>query len=400
MTLVVPFANEAERQLLGAALWSSEAAELVATEVEPTDFHDPAHQVIARSVRTLVAGGQPVTPEVVAVDIERAGVLSTKDRPKFLYDLMDAASIIGVRRFVDEIWDCAARRRVFGLCDEVKMLAADRTCDFTEIEAKAREIAGASDAPQMAGEPDPDVSDFIDESDEYDWLVPGLLERGDRLMVTGEEGQGKSTLLRQFAVCVAAGIGPFGVGANTPRRVMILDCENGRAQIRRELRRLLIVAHQRQASPGPGMLRICARPQGIDLASRADVRWLRDRIQADEPELVVMGPLYKLVGSSPVEEEPAQAVRKVLDTFRERHNLTLIIEAHAPHAQGDKARDMRPYGASLWKRWPEFGIGLAVSAGDKTGGTADVKHWRGPREERAWPKQLRRGGSWPWTAAA
>jgi ATPase subunit of ABC transporter with duplicated ATPase domains len=55
-----------------------------------------------------------------------------------------------------------------------------------------------------------DLDAFLAEPDpEYDWLIPGLLERGDRVIVTGQEGKGKSTLLRQIGVQVAAGIHPF-----------------------------------------------------------------------------------------------------------------------------------------------------------------------------------------------
>ena len=42
-----------------------------------------------------------------------------------------------------------------------------------------------------------------------EWIIPGLLQRGDRMLVTGETGAGKSLLLAQIGVQVAAGIHPF-----------------------------------------------------------------------------------------------------------------------------------------------------------------------------------------------
>jgi hypothetical protein len=67
----------------------------------------------------------------------------------------------------------------------------------------------------------------------------------------------------------------------------------------------------------------------------------------------------------------------------------LIIEAHSPYAESARTkRVIRPYGASLWSRWPEFGIYL--------GETGEIKHWRGQREERAWPHKLRWDQPWPW----
>lgn len=181
----------------------------------------------------------------------------------------------------------------------------------------------------------------------------------------------------------------------TPRRVLILDCENSRSQIRRSLRTLSICANRDGRPIQPGMLRICARPDGLDLANRADVRFLHERMQADQPEVVVMGPLYKLVNASPLEEEPAAKLARTLDTIRARYGVTLVIEAHSPHAQEGRKREMRPYGASLWKRWPEFGIGLV----DDDSNVTSLTHWRGAREERNWPDKMRRGGAWPWTVA-
>ena len=66
-----------------------------------------------------------------------------------------------------------------------------------------------------------------------------------------------------------------------------------------------------------------------------------------------------------------------------------MMEAHQPYAAGGR-RAERPYGASLWSRWPEFGLHLAESG--------ELRHWRGARDEREWPGALVRGGEWPWTA--
>ena len=73
------------------------------------------------------------------------------------------------------------------------------------------------------------------------------------------------------------------------------------------------------------------------------------------------------------------------------YDLATLIEAHQPHGTNGGHRPDRPYGASLWLRWPEFGLALT------SGGF--IHHWRGPRDERKWPGALRRGGHWPWLPA-
>ncbi len=69
--------------------------------------------------------------------------------------------------------------------------------------------------------------------------------------------------------------------------------------------------------------------------------------------------------------------------------MTVMIEAHSPHASNGGKRPIRPYGASLWLRWPEFGIYLSPEG--------QLQHWRGQRDERDWPAALKRGGLLPWT---
>jgi hypothetical protein len=110
----------------------------------------------------------------------------------------------------------------------------------------------------------------------------------------------------------------------------------------------------------------------------------------NQPDVVIIGPLYKMASGDPTEEQVAKAVSGVLDDLRTKHQFAVIIEAHTPHSvAGSKHRPERPYGASLWLRWPEFGLYLAKEG--------NLRPWRGARDEREWPVLLTRGGEWPWT---
>lgn len=254
----------------------------------------------------------------------------------------------------------------------------------------------------------PDLWEFIGVPDEpYDWLIPDLIERGDRLILTGAEGLGKSYLARQFAVTIAAGLHPFRTWEEIePRRVLVVDCENTERQNRRQYRALAAVSVKKNRRVPDGGLRLIHRPEGIDLTRGPDAEWLMERVTAHQPDLLVIGPLYRMHNQNMNEEQPARTVVRVLDGLRTAGGgCALITEAHAGHGQdaGGK-RNVRPLGSSLFLRWPEFGLGLRVAENTRfaDGGTrpSDVElvPWRGARDTRDWPGFLEYGDphDWPW----
>lgn len=251
------------------------------------------------------------------------------------------------------------------------------------------DIEEAHTAPLEPGEPDPDIHQlFLQPEPDYRWLIPNILERGDRVILTGPEGGGKSTFLRQLAVQTTAGIHPFTEDDTDPLTVLYIDLENSRRQTLRQFTPLIALVPGRIAARA---LIPVMRPEGLDLLTTSDRLWLEQRIEANQPDLLIIGPLYKLALGDPVAEEVARHVAFVLDAFRATYDLAMLIEAHQPHGTNGGHRPDRPYGASLWLRWPEFGLNISVNG--------FVSHWRGPRDERQWPTCLRRGGSWPWTPA-
>lgn len=228
---------------------------------------------------------------------------------------------------------------------------------------------------------------FAKEEPEYHWIIDGLMERGDRLVLTGREGYGKSTFLRQLGVCSALGLHPTKFTPITrPLTVFLVDCENSERQLRREFVKVMRVCCEEDRANLMARYHYASRIDGLQLDDTTDKMkdrmWLEANLRGCIPDLLIIGPLYKMMLGDPQDEVPSRNLVKFLDTMRERYHCSIAIEAHAPH------REQRVYGWSGWKRWPEFGMHL-----DEAG---VLTRWRGDREERAWPAAMRRGNDDEW----
>lgn len=353
--------------------------------------------------------------------LERAGVTATcnpggagKWRPEFAEFLRDVIVIIiadkdkagqaHARQVAASLDGVAAAVEIVEATAEHKDAAAHLAAGFGIGDFEITWSQGDS-LPDLA----PDLYEFLATEDPVnDWVIPGLLERGDRLIWTGFEGLGKSVITRQLAICAAAGVHPFASEPITPRRVLFIDCENPDRKSRRHFRHLERIARM-QGFPVPaGAFRIIQRPAGIDLAQEEDQAWLLERVTAHKPDLLVIGPFYRLHMADTNEEQAARKVVAALDSARVKADCALITEAHAGHgAGGSFTRNLRPVGSSLLMRWPEFGYGIAPhpdAEADDSGHCrhVEVRPWRGPREERTWPRELVWGThdmDWPWVPA-
>lgn len=246
----------------------------------------------------------------------------------------------------------------------------------------------------------PDLHQFLAVVDPpTSWVIPGLLERGDRLIWTGTEGLGKTMVVRMLAVCAAAGVQPFTDERFTPQRVLMIDCENSPRQSRKHFRNLERVARLRLSPVPDDGLFIIHKPMGIDLARADDAAWLLERVTAHKPDLLICGPFYRLHAAEKEEESAARRVVTALDAARLQADCALVVEHHAPHGNSNGVRALRPFGSTLLMRWPEMGMGISPASEETPCRNVDVKPWRGNRDERHWPRALRWGNSdtnWPW----
>ena len=400
MTRHYPSDVSAEEAVLGAALLSDAALEAAEPYLTPDDFHLGAHGNIWRAILAVHAHGK-VDAVTVAADLAANGHQGDEYTVANLMRLtVNTPSMSNAERYAQLIANHATRKRIILACDATATDAWEITDASTVVESARLRFEGL-DGPTGKPTADPDYVSFMGEhSAEYDWLIPDVLEHRDRLLITATEGAGKSILCAQIGFMTAAGLHCWTQKPIPPRNVAIIDLENSPRLLTRRLGMLRRAAVLTGAHIDPQRLRVHARPEGLDLTTRAHRRWLIDRCTANQTELLVIGPAYRMSAGVAAKgdvggEDQARTVTKALDEIRNRCNVTLVMETHAPHG-GAFGRDLRPFGSSVWLRWPEFGIGIRKESDDHL--RYSVEHWRGPRDQRAWPTTLQRGGNWPWTA--
>jgi len=243
-----------------------------------------------------------------------------------------------------------------------------------------------------------DWQDFLDEdfNDEYDWLIPGVLERQERVIIVAAEGVGKTMLARQVAICSAAGIHPFTRSRMEPIRTLTIDLENPARIIRRTSAKIMAQAREfKRVDKVDAHLLI--KPAGLDLLSSKDRVLVEDVVDRIQPDLICIGPLYKAFvdPGGRTSESVAIEVAKYLDTIRSNYNCGLWMEHHAPLGSTVGGRDLRPFGSAVWSRWPEFGLALEPDPTAEERYTYIVKNFRGERDVRNWPTKMQRDTVFP-----
>jgi hypothetical protein len=314
-------------------------------------------------------------------------IVADADKPGRAHARMVAAALDGIAASV-EIRESAEGK------DVTDHLASGRTLDELVVTTES--------SPDAPAELALDLLVFVEQPDPpLRWVIPGLLEHGDRLIWTGLEGLGKTTVSRQVSVAASAGVQPFNPAQHyEPQRVLFMDCENRVRRSRRQFQRLTGVCNAKFRQIEPGMFRIVHRPEGINLVNPEEAAFVLERITAYRPDLIIIGPLYKLHNTDANDESAARAIVRVLEQAVSVCDSALIVEAHSAHGF---PRSLRPRGSSLFMAWPDYGFGIEMADTknpdpDDARRRVAVKAWRGPRDENDWPRELVWGSEtqFPW----
>lgn len=390
---------EAEKAVIGALILAPGKTREVMQHVAPGDFESTVLGRLYAVITGRVAAGEAVDTVTLWSAIKADPLLSRNIKNLGqVSELFDGVStpenVAHYARIVADAGQSrrlrAAAERFMQLADSTEIPAADKLAMARkELEHIASEYATAADVPTLA--------DILATPDaEVEWIIPNLISRRDRFVLTGEEGFGKTTLFRQILIASAAGIHPFDFTPIKPVTALVVDTENDEGQWRWETRAMARLAAKYGARNPAEAIHVHCTGR-LNITSERDSGLVHSLLDKYRPDVLAVGPLYKLSPEGMNSDKDASPVIAALDRIRDRPDgPAMLMEAHAGHAMtGDGHRNLRPRGSSMQLGWPEFGVGIAPDPDDPT--VARVRRWRGSRiRGRRIPDSLRSGGDWPW----
>lgn len=388
--------HETREMLEQAALYHAATghAKKVLQIATPADFTPGYPQDLATLMMSLLAQGQHIDQMVVMTEAEK---LRKGMGTWFAVNVSD--------KWYSEPGYCALKVHEAAQRDRMAVHAARLANAVnnpsTDLSAALEDFQKGFTDWQRAGHRDvPEALSFDDlmalEEDHQPWVVKGMLRRKEVLMLTGLEGGGKSMLMSQWLLGAACGVNTMSPMPlrHDPARVFVVDVENESTQIRDNMRTVWkSVQPHMQEGQKP---KIKFSPtKHVNLTKASERNALLREITAAKPDLVYLGSVYQLA-PSPDHDEVFFAVKNTVDAIRDEIGSAFLIEHHAGHDKnGDGTRDSRPYGSSMWRRWPNFGVGLVQYPGDKN--LRLLQRWRGDRSRgRLIPYAVRESATIPW----
>lgn len=123
----VPYDADDEAALLGAALATHPAAELVATQTTPADFWVPYHQRVRDAISALHLAGLPIEVQTVASDLARRnGVDDLDTAKKQLWGLREACGApSNYHTYLGQVREWTKRRAALTLATELNRIATE-----------------------------------------------------------------------------------------------------------------------------------------------------------------------------------------------------------------------------------------------------------------------------------
>jgi hypothetical protein len=397
----------AEQAILGAMMSAPGAVVATRARISADVFYQPRNALIFDAMCALDDAGHGVEPRSVYTELARRRQLREVDAV-YLFELWERTAYAGnLDYFLTEVRSAAKVRAIDKA--HVALGQALETARLNGDEDRLLDsVAEQSVALQMLADDPADTrpvgglstwTEFVTSAAHTGrWIVDGLIQHHDVVLILSAPGAGKSFLSRQVCIAVAAGVHPFRPSRRIPpRRTLLVDLENAPGQVAEETE---VPLHQvkRLGDWAEDRGWVWMRPEGLNLRRIADAQLLERVIAETRPDIVACGSLYNAYLRGRDDWDTAAAdVQDVFKRLRKRYGVAFWLEHHMPRLAGT-GHTGTPFGGTSWERWPTHGRVLRRAAEKVPIYLLEQNTFRGDRGARDFPVGLTRGGTLPWTA--
>lgn len=184
-------------------------------------------------------------------------------------------------------------------------------------------------------------------------ILPGVFDKGDKVVIIGKSKTRKSFFAQQLAFCLAAGRSFLQFKAEKCK-VLIIQSE---IKKHRYHTRCLRMAERLEILPGE-----LANLTVVNARGCPDLRALiKERVRAVKPDIVIIDPFYKLIDGDENKSEDIKPILKVFDALAEETGAAIVYVHHDKKgAIGDVDLNDRGSGSGLLARDFDSAIFLAA----------------------------------------
>ena len=378
--------TEWQDAILYHALWGQAAEALSLTGID--DF-DPGHR---QDLFQIIERGY-LTGELEAAWVKDEALKLGKPNPNYVAFIMSAGFTGTVSYYASRLREASMRRHAQAALTRGLQYLESGT-DPLEVVNLVRDDLQALPRPSMDEDDCWTIQELMGLNvQENKFTIPGMLQRNERLVLTGSEGGGKSVFIYQLLTGAAYGVDTLTLEQFDPQRVMFIDVENNEFQARANLDKIVPTLDGMTSGIVPNWRSLKRRVVNLlDTKDRSDI--LR-RVTHYAPDILYMGTAYKLTDITDETHRAVRAIQSVVDRIRQEIDCTVIVEHHAGHGHMNDRNNMRPEGSSYWLRWPDFGYGMMPLQSATR--MMRLKAWRGDRVMgRNFPIAVKQSGVFPW----
>ena len=323
-----PNNTAAERHLLGVLLRD---ALPLPDDLKPSDFFEPVHQDIAAAILSLAVDG--VAADELTVSQRLREVRSTVDASTVSLLVSDAGSANYRPEHVELIADAALLRAATAAASS----ATDPDTLLEHYARLANKRKRVGHGPQrmdfdalLSFERKEDPTTILGN---HRWLC-----KGGSLLIVGQSGTGKSSLMMQAAVHWCLGRDFFGIKPAKPLRAIVLQAENDAGDISEALQDVIAGAYIDSAERSQLRDHLAIYRDTVSTGTTF-TKALRDLVVSHQADIVFVDPLLSFAGIDVSDQEQASKfLRHDLAPILLETGAVLVAMHHTgkPKASADK----------------------------------------------------------------